>query len=86
MKKIKNEAQLLKKALEIGMAYANKRGFESLGSEISTKYKIECIYRLLVTDQQITPLAKDQEDGPHIKNKLIIWIKRLLPENHELLK
>ena len=86
MKKIKNDGKLLKKALEIGMSYAKKRGYSELGSEISPKYKVECIYRLLVQDKQITPLATSQEDGPNMKNKLVLWISRLLPADHELLK
>lgn len=85
MKHQKHEAQLLKLAMEIGVGYAKKRGFDDFGKGISPKDKVECIYRLLVTDKLIQPLAKDKEDGPNMKHKLILWISRQLPEDHELL-
>lgn len=86
MKKHKNEAKLLKKALELGMAYAKKQGYGDLDKTVSAKDKVECIYRLMVEAKQITPLATDQEDGPNMKHKLVLWISRLLPPDHELLK
>ncbi|MGL4447102.1 DUF5062 family protein [Shewanella sp.] len=86
MKPAKNEAQLLKFALEIGVGYAKKRGFDEFERGVSPKDKVECIYRLLVTDNLIQPLAKDKEDGPNMKHKLILWISRQLPADHPLLK
>ncbi|GAB6262471.1 DUF5062 family protein [Photobacterium sp. CCB-ST2H9] len=86
MKKIKNEQKLLKKAMELGIAFARKQGYEDFGKGISEKDKVECIYRLLVDVKQITPLAPDQEDGPNMRHKLAIWISRLLPPDHELLQ
>ena len=85
MKKIKNEAQLLKKALELGEKYAGTRGYEPFAAGTSSRDKIECIYRLLVMDKLIHPLAKDQEDGSNMKHKLILWISRHLPKDHPLL-
>ncbi|MEZ8142974.1 DUF5062 domain-containing protein [Enterovibrio norvegicus FF-33] len=85
MKKIKHEAQLLKKALQIGEQYAAKRGFTSFDDGTSNKIKIECIYRLLVDDKIIVPLASDKEDGPNMKHKLVLWIQKQLPEGHALL-
>lgn len=86
MKPHKHEAQLLKLALEIGIGYAKKRGFDDFDKGVSPKDKVECIYRLLVTDNLIQPLAKDKEDGPNMKHKLVLWIIRHLPESHPLLK
>lgn len=86
MKKHKNETKLLKKALEIGFAFAKKQGFNDLDRGIGSTDRVECIYRLLVQCKQITPLAVTQEDGIHMKHKLVLWIIRLLPENHELLQ
>ncbi|WP_299022601.1 DUF5062 family protein [uncultured Photobacterium sp.] len=86
MKKHKNEAKLLKKALELGMAFAKKQGYGDLDKSVSPKDKVECIYRLLVETKQITPLATNQEDGPNMKHKLVLWISRLLPPEHELLQ
>lgn len=85
IKKIKNEPQLLKKALELGERYAIKRGFHRFDNGVSPKDKVECIYRLLARDQLITPLAKDQENGPNMKHKLVLWIIRHLPEDDPLL-
>ena len=84
MKHGKHDAQLLKLALEIGVGYAKKRGFADFGKGISPKDKVECIYRLLVQDKLIQPLAQDKEDGPNMKHKLILWINRQLPEDHPL--
>ena len=86
MKPHKNEAQILKFAMEIGVGYAKKRGYADFDKGISPKDKVECIYRLLVTDNVIQPLAKDKEDGPNMKHKLILWITRQLPADHPLLK
>jgi len=86
MKKIKNEQALLKKALQIGQTYAANRGFDAFAKTTSADQKVECLYRLLVQDKLITALAKDQEDTPHMKHKLAIWISKQLPENHPLLK
>lgn len=86
MKPHKNEALILKFAMEIGVGYAKKRGYADFDKGISPKDKVECIYRLLVTDNLIQPLAKDKEDGPNMKHKLILWITRQLPADHPLLK
>ncbi|MCU8068796.1 DUF5062 family protein [Shewanella sp. SM32] len=86
MKPHKNEAQILKFAMEIGVGYAKKRGYADFDKGISPKDKVECIYRLLVTDNLIQPLAKDKEDRPNMKHKLILWITRQLPADHPLLK
>ena len=74
MKKIKNEDQLVKKALEIIENYAQNRGYAEFGSTDSAKDKVECSYRLLVQDKLIQPLAGDQENGPNMKHKLALWV------------
>ncbi|MCQ1057832.1 DUF5062 family protein [Photobacterium sp. DNB23_23_1] len=86
MKKNKNDPKLLKKALELGMSFAKKQGFDDLDKSVSSKDKVECVYRLLVEFKQITPLPEDKVDGPNMKHKLILWISRLLPPDHELLQ
>ena len=48
--------------------------------------KIEYLYRLLVHDKLIQPLAKGDEKEPAMRHKLALWISRQLPENHPLLK
>ncbi|MCT8987876.1 DUF5062 family protein [Shewanella phaeophyticola] len=85
MKAGKHDNQLLKLAMEIGVGYAQKRGFADFGKGISPKDKVECIYRLLVQDKLIQPLAEDKDDGSNRKHKLILWISKQLPKDHELL-
>jgi hypothetical protein len=86
MKKLKNEAELLKKAVLIGEKYAVNRGFKNFSSTNAAKDKIESLYRLLVNDKLIQPLAVDAEDQPNMKHKLALWIAKQLPEGHPLLK
>jgi len=86
MKKIKNEALLVKKAIEIGEGYALRRGYKRFGATDSAKQKIESLYRLLVEDKLIVPVPPDKEDQIVMKHKLAIWISKQLPEGHELLK
>jgi predicted transcriptional regulator len=86
MKKIHNEAELVVEALRVGAVYARKRGVAKFEATDSAKNKITYLYRLLVHDKLIQPLAKGQEDEPHMKHKLALWISRQLPEDHPLLK
>lgn len=86
MKKIKNEKALLKKALKVAEAYAVNRGYKSFSATDSAKQKIESLYRLLVHDKLITPLPEDKEDLANLKHRLVMWIMKQLPADHELLK
>lgn len=86
MSKLKNEAELLKEALRVGMIYAEKRGAARFEQTDSAKEKIEYVYRLLVHDKLIQPLAKAQLDLPHMKHKLAMWISKQLPDEHPLIK
>ena len=86
MKKLKNEAELLKKAIVIGEGYAKNRGYKGFSSTNAAKEKIESLYRLLVNDKLIQPLPKDGEDLASMKHKLALWIAKQLPADHPLLK
>ena len=86
MAKIKHETQLIKKALEVAERYAKNRGYAEFKATDSSQDKVECVYRLLVHDKLIQPLAGDQENGPNMRHKLALWISRLLPEGDPLLK
>ena len=86
MKKLKNEAELVKTAVRVGMTYAEKRGVVKFEKTDSANDKIEYIYRLLVHDNLIQPLAKDQLGLPGMKHKLAIWVSKQLPKDHPLLK
>lgn len=86
MNKLKHEAELVAHALRVGAVYAKKRGVGEFEATDSQKEKVTYLYRLLVHDKLIQPLAKGQEDEPHMKHKLALWIARQLPEDHPLLK
>jgi len=84
--KLKHEAELVSHALRVGAVYAQKRGVGQFEATDSQKDKITYLYRLLVHDQLIQPLAKGQENEPNMKHKLALWMSRQLPDDHPLLK
>jgi len=86
MKKLNNEAELFAHALRVGGVYAKKRGVAKFEATDSAKEKTTYLYRLLVLDKLIQPLAKGQENEPNMRHKLALWISRQLPEDHPLLK
>jgi predicted transcriptional regulator len=86
MKKIKNEAELVKEAVRVGVVFAEKRGAAKFEPTDSMNEKIEYIYKLLVHDNLIQPLANDKLSLKAMKHKLALWISRKLPEDHPLLK
>ncbi len=86
MKKIKNENALFKEALRVGSVYLKKRGVADFESRDDINFKAKAIYTLLVMDKLIQPVPKDQEDNQNIRHKLAIWMARLLPPDHSLLK
>ncbi|MDG0968268.1 MAG: DUF5062 family protein [Porticoccaceae bacterium] len=86
MNKIKNEPDLVKKALQVGAVYAKKRGYGEIEEQDAVKLKVEFIYRVLTEDKLIQPLAKDQISDPNMRHKLALWIARQLPADHSLLK
>jgi hypothetical protein len=86
VKKIHNEAELVVEALRVGAVYAKSRGVGEFEASDSAKDKVTFLYRLLVRDKLIQPLARGEENQPHMKHKLALWISRQLPEDHALLK
>ncbi len=86
MKKVRNESQLLKEALRVGLIYAEKRGAAEFEATDSSKKKLEFVYRLLVHDKLIQPVPPDQESEPMMRHKLALWISHQLPDDHPLLK
>lgn len=85
-KKLKQEGELLKEALRLGMAYGEERGVVEFEATDSQDAKIEYVYRLLVHDQLIQPLAKLDLSLPNMKHKLARWGAKQLPADHPLLK
>ena len=86
MKKLANEPELVAEALRIGEIYARKRGVGAFEATDSARDKVTYLYRLLVHDKLIQPLAKGQEKEPEMRHKLALWISRQLPADHPLLK
>ena len=68
------------------MSIAEKKGVVEFAATDSSKEKLEYVYRLLVHDQVIQPLAKGQENQPGMKHKLACWMDKQLPLDHPLKK
>jgi len=85
-KKLKNEKALLKKALEIVMTDAVKRGVVEFEATDSHDLKIQFAYRLLVHDKKIAPLPRGEASMPKIRHRLAMWVTHKLPDDHELLR
>jgi len=77
--------ELVKKALQIGAVYAQKRAYGVVEDQDSVKLKVEFIYKVLVKDKLIQPLAKKDISDPNMRHKLALWISRQLPAGHSLL-
>jgi len=84
-KKLKNEKELLKLALDKVLAEAVSRGIVELDATDSHDLKIQYAYRLLIHDKAIVALPKGQETMPKIRHRLAMWMTHELPEGHELL-
>lgn len=85
-KKLSNESDLLKEAIRLGMEYGENRGVVEFEPTDSAHLKIEYIYRLLVHDKLIQPLAKLDVSQKAMAHKLALWVSKQLPEDHPLLK
>ena len=77
MKKLKNEKELVKKAIEMGVQYGEARGVVEFEPTDSAAEKVEYIYRLLVHDKVIQAIPEDQVSQLSMKHKLAIWASRL---------
>lgn len=77
MSKLKNEKELLKTAIRVGMKYGENRGVVKFEATDSANDKVEYLYRLLVHDKMIVPLAQDQVSMVTMKHKLALWASKL---------
>ncbi len=77
MKKLKNEKELLKKAIVEGMKYGEQRGVVEFEPTDSAQEKIEYIYRLLVHDGVIQPLPQLEISQKSMAHKLAIWASKM---------
>jgi hypothetical protein len=85
-RKLKNEPQLLKEAIRAGVEYAERRGVVKFEPGDTQNEKVEYLYRLLVHDGIIQPLAPHQQNLANMRHKLALWIARSLPPDHPLMK
>ena len=85
-KKLKNESEIIREVIRVGSVYVKSRRAGQIDVADPQKQKLEFIYRLLVHDNQIQPLAVDQVTDLNIKHRLAMWLIGKLPENHPLLK
>jgi len=86
MKKLKNEKALIKKAIQVGMNYAERRGAAKFEATDSVHVKVEYVYRLLVHDKVIQPLPEEKVNEKTMGHKLAMWLSHQLPKDHPLLK
>jgi hypothetical protein len=77
MKKLKNEKEMLKKAIGEGMKYGEQRGVVEFEATDSAHEKIEYIYRLLVHDNVIQPIPHDQLSQKSMAHRLAMWASKL---------
>ncbi len=77
MKKLKNENELVKKAIAMGVKYGEARGAVEFEATDSASDKIQYIYRLLVHDKLIQPIPEDQISQQTMRHKLAIWASKL---------
>ena len=77
MKKLKNEKELLKKAIAEGVKYGESRGVVEFEATDSAHEKIQYIYRLLVHDSVIQAIPEDQISQKSMAHKRAIWASKL---------
>jgi len=77
VKKLKNEKELVRKAIEEGMKYGVERGVVEFEPTDSASERIEYIYRLLVHDKIIQPLPPEQVSQLAMKRRIAIWASKL---------
>lgn len=77
MKKLKNEAELVKKAIAAGVKYGEERGVVEFEPTDSQGEKIEYIYRLLIHDKIIQPLPEAQVSQKAMRHRLAMWASKL---------
>ena len=77
MKKLKNEKELVRKAIAEGVKYGEDRGVVEFEATDSADDKLLYIYRLLVHDKMIQPIPEDQVSQKSLRHKLAIWASKL---------
>lgn len=68
---------MVRKAIEEGVKYGEKRGVVEFEATDSADDKLLYIYRLLVHDKVIQPIPEDQVSQKALRHKLAIWASKL---------
>lgn len=76
MKKLKNEKEMVKKAIALGVEYGEKRGAVEFEATDSAHAKLEYIYRLLIHDKLISPIPEIDISQKTIRHKLAMWASK----------
>jgi len=76
MKKLKNEKELVKKAIALGVEYGEKRGAVEFEATDSAHAKLEYIYRLLIHDKMISPIPETDISQKTIRHNLAMWASK----------
>jgi Domain of unknown function (DUF5062) len=76
MKKLKNEKEMVKKAIALGVEYGEKRGAVEFEPTDSAHAKLEYIYRLLIHDKLISPIPETDISQKTIRHKLAMWASK----------
>ncbi|MFC5076298.1 hypothetical protein VTH8203_01059 [Vibrio thalassae] len=79
--KMKDEDKLFKQAISYGLKLADMQGYQITDKRASQKSVSRAVYLFLVKVQLLTPLPVDKTDGPSIKRRLAVWMKRVLKES-----
>jgi len=77
MTKLKNERELIKKAIAAGVKYGEERGVVEFEPTDSANEKIEYIYKLLVHDKVIQPIPQIEISQKAMRHRLAIWASKL---------
>ncbi len=85
MKKLKNESELFKGAIEAGMRYGEDRGVVQFEPTDSLNDRALYIYRLLVHDKVIAPMPEEQVSQKSVRRRLAKWHASQLPPDDPLL-
>ena len=84
-KKLKNEKELLRLALDKILTDAERRGNVEFEATESHYLNIQYTYLQLIHDKAIVALQKGQDTLPKIRHRLAMWMTHNLPDGHELL-
>ncbi|KAB2826047.1 DUF5062 family protein [Aliivibrio finisterrensis] len=78
----KDEDKLFKKALELGCKLSEMQGYHIVDKSLPQPVIAKAVYLFLVQVRLLSPLPLDKTNGPNIKHRLAIWMKRNIDSAH----